>query len=116
MPQNPYYNLTSLEVRTVQADFRLNVNLGTVVKYLARAGYKSAETEERDIAKARDYLRFELERPYQQSISPRSVDYVLQAWDYLTPERREALRCVLLSVQLPYERNRLLDKALSLLV
>lgn len=54
-----YYVSGGLEARKVIKAFDLNWNLGNVVKYILRAGRK--ESRIRDLQKAMDYLKFELE-------------------------------------------------------
>ncbi len=41
--------------------YNLNFNLGSAVKYLARAGKKDGETKEKDLKKALDFITRELE-------------------------------------------------------
>ena len=47
------------EPRKVIADWGLNFNLGSAVKYLSRAGRKGDKTE--DLRKAIQYIEFEIE-------------------------------------------------------
>ena len=49
------------EARKIIEDYELNYNIGTAVTYLLRANRKH-ETSKECIVKAREHLRFELER------------------------------------------------------
>ena len=49
------------EARKIIEDYELNYNIGTAVSYLLRANRKH-ETSKECIEKAREHLRFELER------------------------------------------------------
>lgn len=55
-----HYNMGSIEVIDVIEDWKLNFNLGNVIKYIARADYKADATE--DLQKASWYLNREIER------------------------------------------------------
>jgi hypothetical protein len=55
-----HYNAGKIEVIDVIEDWRLNFNLGNVVKYVARADHKGNPAE--DLKKALWYLRRELKR------------------------------------------------------
>ena len=57
-----YYTDGSIEVSDFIADKNLNFFRGNVVKYVARAGKKNAETEVEDLQKARWYIDREIER------------------------------------------------------
>ena len=48
------------EIRYVIEAYKINFNLGNVLKYVVRAGKK--EQALKDLQKARDYLDFEIER------------------------------------------------------
>ena len=54
-----HYNFGNYEPVKVIMDWKLNFNLGNVVKYVARAGRKGDALE--DLKKARQYLDFEIE-------------------------------------------------------
>lgn len=49
------------EVQVVDIARHLSFNRGAIVKYVARAGRKSPETELQDLEKARDHLNDEIE-------------------------------------------------------
>ena len=57
-----YYTDGKIEVSDFIADKNLNFFRGNVVKYVARAGKKNAETEVEDLQKARWYIDREIER------------------------------------------------------
>lgn len=57
-----YYTDGKIEVSDFIADKNLNFFRGNVVKYVARAGKKNAETEVDDLQKARWYIDREIER------------------------------------------------------
>ena len=57
-----YYTYGQIEVSDFIADKNLNFFRGNVVKYVARAGKKNAETEVEDLQKARWYIDREIER------------------------------------------------------
>ena len=57
-----YYTDGQIEVSDFIADKNLNFFRGNVVKYVARAGKKNAETEVEDLQKARWYIDREIER------------------------------------------------------
>ena len=54
-----HYNQGKYEVIDVINDWKLNFNLGNVVKYVARADYKNNDIE--DLEKAMFYLRYEID-------------------------------------------------------
>lgn len=54
-----HYNQGKYEVIDVINDWKLNFNLGNVVKYIARAEYKNNAIE--DLEKALFYLKYEIE-------------------------------------------------------
>lgn len=56
----PHYCTGKYEVIDVIADWKLNFNLGNVVKYLARAEHKANTLE--DLKKAHFYLEYEIRR------------------------------------------------------
>ena len=60
--QPSYYTDGKIEVSDFIADKNLNFFRGNVVKYVARAGKKNAETEVEDLQKARWYIDREIER------------------------------------------------------
>lgn len=51
----------NFEPKDVIRDWKLNFNLGNVVKYIARNGNKDGEPSIKDLKKARRYLDFEIE-------------------------------------------------------
>ena len=53
-----HYNQGKYEVIDVINDWRLNFNLGNVIKYVARADYKNNAIE--DLEKAMFYLQYEI--------------------------------------------------------
>lgn len=54
---NPaHYNKLTPEPIDVITGWRLDFALGSVIKYVARAGSKPGEARERDLQKASDYL------------------------------------------------------------
>jgi hypothetical protein len=55
-----HYNTGSIEVIDAIEEWKLNFNLGNVVKYIARADYKADAIE--DLKKASWYLNREIER------------------------------------------------------
>lgn len=55
-----HYNHGSIEVIDVIEDWKLNFNLGSVVKYVGRAGHKGEVLE--DLSKAAWYLNREIIR------------------------------------------------------
>ena len=65
-PEVSHYN-QGLQPRIVISDWKLNFNLGNVLKYVKRAGVKlypektSLESKLIDLEKAKDYLIFEIE-------------------------------------------------------
>lgn len=59
---NPkHYCFGKYEPRKVISDWRLNFNLGNVIKYVARAGKKDGNSTLKDLMKAKQYLEFEIE-------------------------------------------------------
>lgn len=66
-PQNsvnhpPHYNTGKIEVIDAIEDWELNFSRGNAVKYIARAGRKSSDTEVQDLEKALWYIQRELDR------------------------------------------------------
>lgn len=57
-----HYNVGKIEVIDAIEDWELNFSRGNAVKYIARAGRKSPETEIQDLEKAIWYLQRELQR------------------------------------------------------
>ena len=49
-------------VEVIQLTEQMNFNRGNAVKYIARAGLKSKETEVQDLQKAAWYIKREIER------------------------------------------------------
>lgn len=60
-----HYNQGKYEVIDVIEDWKLNFNLGNVVKYIARAEYKNNALE--DLEKARFYLDREISNRLKQN-------------------------------------------------
>jgi hypothetical protein len=56
-----YRSLNPEPIDVIQA-WDLNFCLGNVVKYIARAGRKDGNTKEKDLKKAIQYIKFELEK------------------------------------------------------
>lgn len=54
-----HYNQGKYEVIDVINDWKLNFNLGNVIKYIARAEYKNNAVE--DLEKAMFYLNYEIQ-------------------------------------------------------
>lgn len=54
-----HYNYSEYEPKDVIRSWRLNFNLGNVIKYIARAGRKDDVVQ--DLLKAKQYLEFEIE-------------------------------------------------------
>lgn len=63
-PQVDYYTQGNIECIDYIMDKNLNFNLGNVVKYVTRAGLKT-DDKLKDLEKAMDYLKFEIERVSQ---------------------------------------------------
>jgi hypothetical protein len=57
-----HYNLGRFEVIDVINDWKLNFQRGNAIKYLARAGRKSKDTEIQDLKKAIFYIEDEIRR------------------------------------------------------
>lgn len=55
-----HYNQGKFEVIDVINDWKMNFNLGNVIKYVARADYKNNAIE--DLEKAKFYLQYEIDR------------------------------------------------------
>lgn len=60
----PHYKVTTQPIDLINAQ-NLNFNLGNVVKYVCRAGKKEGENTLSDLEKAKDYIKFEIERVKQ---------------------------------------------------
>jgi hypothetical protein len=58
----PHYNAGKIEVIDAIEDWELNFSRGNAIKYIARAGRKSTETEIQDLEKAVWYVQRELDR------------------------------------------------------
>jgi len=56
-----YVDGRKYEPKDVIRDWKLNFNLGNVVKYISRNGRKQGEDAVKDLRKARQYLDFEIE-------------------------------------------------------
>lgn len=57
-----HYNRSSIEPINVIENWDLNFNLGNVIKYVERAGYKDPSKTIEDLKKARWYLDREIKR------------------------------------------------------
>ena len=57
-----YYKSNGIETINVIEAFDLNFCLGNVIKYVLRAGKKEGEDKQKDLTKARFYLKREFER------------------------------------------------------
>jgi hypothetical protein len=58
----PHYNAGKIEVIDAIEDWELNFSRGNAIKYIARAGRKSSDTEIQDLEKAIWYIQRELDR------------------------------------------------------
>lgn len=56
-----HYCFGKYEPVKVISDWKLNFNLGCVIKYVARAGKKANNSMIQDLEKAKQYLEFEIE-------------------------------------------------------
>lgn len=64
---NPaHYTFSSFEPKDVIRAWGLNFNLGSVVKYIARAGKKPGNNKIQDLQKAREFLTFEIDALYKE--------------------------------------------------
>ena len=67
-----YYKGTgSIDVIDAIKIFKLNFNLGNILKYIVRAGIKSSTTRVKDLKKAREYLDREIK--YHENYKADSV-------------------------------------------
>lgn len=57
-----HYNNGKIEVIDYIEDKNFNFNLGNVIKYVSRAGFKTGESVEDDLSKALFYLQRELKK------------------------------------------------------
>lgn len=79
-----YVNGRKFEPKDVIRDWRLNFNLGSALKYIARAGRKDDIVQ--DLEKAREYLTFEIDAIKADraekipSVCPESADYQQKAY------------------------------------
>ena len=74
-----HYRRGCIEVIDYIEDQGLSFNLGNVVKYVSRAGFKSGEGKHTDLGKAMYYLRREIEnvaanKPYRIFTSDESTN------------------------------------------
>ena len=77
-----YYTRGSIEVWDFIRDQELNYHLGTAVKYICRAGFKSPETKTQDIKKAIHYLENELQHTLSQQQPARTSTAIPSCiWD-----------------------------------
>lgn len=63
-----HYNTGKIEVIDAIHEWKLNFNLGNVVKYVARAGHKSGEQPLVALEKARFYLNDEIRRLQEENL------------------------------------------------
>lgn len=56
----PHYARLNPQPRDVIRTWNLNFNLGSAVKYVARAGFKEGETPVKDLQKAVDFIEAEI--------------------------------------------------------
>ena len=56
-----YYRNGNFDVIDVTNKFKMNFNLGNVLKYIVRAGNKNPEKHLEDLSKAKEYLEREIE-------------------------------------------------------
>ena len=61
-----HYNVGKIEVIDAINEWKLDFNLGNVVKYVARAGHKDATKTVEDLMKAKFYLNDAIERLSQK--------------------------------------------------
>ena len=64
-PKVDHYTRGNIECIDYIMDKNLNFNLGNVIKYVTRAGFKDDKLE--DLGKAKDYIEFEIERVKNES-------------------------------------------------
>ena len=55
-----YYRNGNFDVIDVTNKFQMNFNLGNVLKYIVRAGYKNPQKHLEDLTKAKEYLEREI--------------------------------------------------------
>ena len=55
-----YYRNGNFDVIDVTNKFKMNFNLGNVLKYIVRAGNKNPEKHLEDLSKAKEYLEREI--------------------------------------------------------
>lgn len=68
-------------------------HLGSVLKYLSRAGKKPGESARKDLTKTITYLRFELEMAEHGGDEEHACDRVARDWE-LNRRQRRALACI----------------------
>ena len=68
-----HYNRSSIEPINVIEKWDLNFNLGNVIKYVERAGYKDPSKTIEDLKKARWYLDREIKRLNKSQIQSMSA-------------------------------------------
>ena len=85
--QPSYYGRKGVQPIDIIEDQNLTFNSGNVVKYVARAGKKSKETEIQDLQKAKFYLDREISRLVREKETKAILDdpnyvYLSSAEDY----------------------------------
>ena len=63
---HPAHYTAYVGVEVIQLTEQMNFNRGNAVKYIARAGLKSYETEIQDLEKAAWYIQREIERVFNK--------------------------------------------------
>lgn len=63
-----HYNIGKIEVIDAINEWKLDFNLGNVVKYVARAGHKDISKTLEDLEKAEFYLKDEIKRLKKSNI------------------------------------------------
>lgn len=65
-----YYknNEDSFDVIDIANKFQMNFNLGNILKYIVRAGFKNKDTKLEDLKKAQEYLKREIEYYEQETL------------------------------------------------
>lgn len=58
------------EPKDVIRDWDLNFNLGSAIKYIARAGRKPENSKRQDLMKAVQYIEFEIDALAEQRMDP----------------------------------------------
>lgn len=75
-----YYCNNSVQAKDLAFKINANFNIGSVLKYIQRAGRKSGESREKDLEKTLTYLQFELEAHEKYKDTP--YGYLAQMFTY----------------------------------